>query len=45
MIDELDVANAETLRTTLSSDEIERYAAEARAMSLADAVAYAIVDD
>jgi predicted ATPase/class 3 adenylate cyclase len=45
MIDELDVANAETLRTTLSSDEIEGYAAEGRAMSLADAVAYATVDE
>jgi len=42
MIDDLDVANAETTRTMLSAEEIERYAAEGRAMSLADAVAYAL---
>jgi len=45
MIDDLDVANADTIRTLLSRDEIERYAAEGRAMSLPDAVPYAIVDD
>ena len=41
MIDDLDVANAEAIRTIMSEAEIERYAAEGRAMSLADAVAYA----
>ncbi|HEY7828021.1 MAG TPA: hypothetical protein VIB99_07290, partial [Candidatus Limnocylindrales bacterium] len=45
MIDELDTANAEKIRTTLGSAEVERYAAEGRAMSLAEAVAYATVDE
>ncbi len=44
MIDNLDVANAnaETARTLMSDEEIERHAAEGRAMSLGDAVAYAL---
>ena len=42
MIDNLDVENAESNRTLMGDVEIERYAAEGRAMSLADAVAYAL---
>jgi tetratricopeptide (TPR) repeat protein len=42
MIDDLDVANAENASTLMSEEEIERYAAEGRAMSLSDAVAYAL---
>jgi predicted ATPase/class 3 adenylate cyclase len=42
MIDTIDQANAEATRTLLGDDEVERYAAEGRAMSLADAIAYAI---
>jgi predicted ATPase len=42
MVDDLEVANAETTRTLLSDEEIERLAAEGRAMSLSDAVTYAL---
>jgi predicted ATPase/class 3 adenylate cyclase len=43
MVDELDKANGiQTTRTLLTSEELERYAAEGRAMSLSEAVAYAL---
>ncbi|MGH2465239.1 MAG: ATP-binding protein, partial [Candidatus Limnocylindrales bacterium] len=42
MIDDLDVANAEMIRTTMSAEDVERYAAEGRAMSLTEAVGYAL---
>ena len=42
LVDELDKANSiQTTRSLLSAEELERYAAEGRAMSLSDAVAYA----
>jgi len=43
LVDELDEANATpTTRTLLTAADLERYAAEGRAMSLGDAVRYAV---
>jgi predicted ATPase/class 3 adenylate cyclase len=43
LVDELDEANAiPTTRTILTAQDVEQYAAEGRAMSLADAVKYAL---
>ncbi len=42
LVDELDQANSiQTTRSLLPAEELERYAAEGRAMSLSDAVTYA----
>ncbi len=46
LVDELDEANAQpTTRSLLTAEDLERYAAEGRAMSLAEAVAYALEGD
>jgi predicted ATPase/class 3 adenylate cyclase len=46
LVDELDEANAiPTTRTILTAQDLEQYAAEGRAMSLADAVKYALEMD